>query len=318
MENRSDIAKLENVGLREIWPDEARDLTPWLASEDGLGRLGEILGFHLECIGMEESVGPFFADILAKVATEDDHKVIIENQLGKTNHDHLGKAITYSAGLGAKTVVWVAPHFTEEHRQALDWLNENTVERVSFWGLEIHAFRIDGSRPAPQFVIISSPNITTKKAREIVQAVEKKTIDEMMALAAKRQVDELTKIILTLAAPDNEYVWAIPSRAFGGSFRCFRKALEGAGRMILGINVSGERRQSPLGRLDIWVPVPSMAAVAGTSVSDVESILEPLPVFQKGYDWILRLESENEAHRVVETLSRFFELHPGFYGEDAK
>ena len=86
---------------------------------------------------------------LPKSKTEEDHKVIIENQLGKTDHDHLGKIITYAAGLGARTLIWVSHRFCDEHREALDWLNSNTGEQLAFWGLKIRAFRMDGSRPAP-------------------------------------------------------------------------------------------------------------------------------------------------------------------------
>ena len=148
METKPYIAKLQRVPLREIWGDEARNFTPWLATDEALGLLGETIGRELERIGTEVAVGPFSADILAKVVGHDDHKVVIENQLGKRDHDHLGKMITYAAGLGAKTLIWVSDRFCEEHRAALDWLNQNTAENVDFYGLEIRAFRIDDSRPA--------------------------------------------------------------------------------------------------------------------------------------------------------------------------
>jgi hypothetical protein len=162
MGSNPDVGRLERVSLRTIWSDEARDFTPWLATGDALALLKEVIGFDLELIGKEVAVGPYSADILAKSAIDESHKVIIENQLGKTDHDHLGKMITYAAGLGARTLIWVSDRFCDEHREALDWLNHNTSERLDFYGLEIRAFRIDNSRPAPQFSVISSPNIQAK------------------------------------------------------------------------------------------------------------------------------------------------------------
>jgi len=105
------LGKLEPVDLRQYWADEARDFTPWLASEEGLAVLGDTIGMELELVGQERRVGPFKADILARAADmgeDEDHLVIIENQLEKTNHDHLGKIIAYAAGLKASEVDSVA------------------------------------------------------------------------------------------------------------------------------------------------------------------------------------------------------------------
>ena len=97
---------LEPVELRQCWPDEARDLTPWMAGEQGLKLLGQALGIELACENCEVPVGPFNADILARDLTT-NALVVIENQLERTNHDHFGKTLTYAAVLGASTVVWV-------------------------------------------------------------------------------------------------------------------------------------------------------------------------------------------------------------------
>jgi hypothetical protein len=130
------LGTLKRVELRTISPDEAADFTPWLAREENIGRLGEALGLELEVEHTEVAVGPYSADILARDSGSGG-PVVIENQLGKTNHDHLGKAITYAAALGASTVVWIAPDFTEEHRKAVDWLNENGSGDVSFFGVRV-------------------------------------------------------------------------------------------------------------------------------------------------------------------------------------
>ena len=164
------MAKLERlikVPLREFWEGEASDFTPWLADEENIGLLGETIGFELEVEAQEKNVGPFRADILCK-DTVTDSWVLIENQLERTDHSHLGQLLTYAAGLDAVTVVWVAERFTDEHRAALDWLNEITDEEFSFFGLEIELWRIGDSPTAPKFNMISHPNDWTKTIDQIV------------------------------------------------------------------------------------------------------------------------------------------------------
>lgn len=160
----SDLGRLERVDLRVAWSSEPRDFTPWLAQKENLGLLGETLGIDLEADGIERSVGLFSADILCRVAGT-DHWVLIENQLEQTDHTHLGQIITYAAGLDALTVIWVAAKFVDEHRAALDWLNENTAEGISFFGVEVQLWRISDSPFAPRFNVVSMPNAWTKKVR---------------------------------------------------------------------------------------------------------------------------------------------------------
>lgn len=143
--------------LRDVWDSESRDFTPWLAQEDSLAILEETLGVDLELEATEKSVGPFRADILCRDAGSNSW-VLIENQLERTDHNHLGQLLTYASGLEAATIVWIASHFTEEHRATLDWLNRITDERFRFFGLEVELWRIDGSPCAPKFNIVSKPN----------------------------------------------------------------------------------------------------------------------------------------------------------------
>ncbi len=116
-----------------------------------------MLGLDIEIIEREGSVGSFAVDLVGKDLGS-GRTVIIENQLEPTDHIHLGQLLTYTAGRGAKIVVWISPQFREEHRQALDWLNENTGEDQAFFGVEIKLVRIDDSRPAPLFKLVSQPN----------------------------------------------------------------------------------------------------------------------------------------------------------------
>ena len=155
------LGRLERVGLREIWKNEAADFTPWLANEQNLKLLGDTLGIDLHFEAQEKDVGPYRADILCR-DTSDDSWVLIENQLSPTDHSHLGQILTYSAGLAAATIVWIAERFTDEHRAALDWLNEISGENVQFFGLEIEVWRIGESARAPKFNVVAKPNDWTK------------------------------------------------------------------------------------------------------------------------------------------------------------
>lgn len=162
------LGRLQRVELREAWLREDSDFTPWLAQEENIALLAEALGIaELEVEGTEQKVGPYRADILCKdLSTE--AWVLVENQLEKTDHSHLGQLITYAAGLDTVSIVWVAQKFTEEHRAALDWLNSVTEEGVNFFGLEVELWRIGNSPMAPKFNVVSKPNDwvrTAAKAR---------------------------------------------------------------------------------------------------------------------------------------------------------
>ena len=151
------LGHLKKVDLREAWVSESSGFTPWLAQEENLKLLGEAIGIDLELESQEKDVGPFRADILCK-DTANDNWVLIENQLERTDHTHLGQLITYAAGLQAVTIVWIAQRFTDEHRAALDWLNEHTDEKINAFGLEIELWQIGDSPFAPKFNVVSQPN----------------------------------------------------------------------------------------------------------------------------------------------------------------
>lgn len=152
---RRELGRLRPVDLREVWRHEALELTPWLLDNDDL--LRDVLGIDLELTASEYPVGPFAVDLLGQDLTN-DCVLIIENQLGPTDHDHLGKLITYAAGTEARTVVWLAPTFREEHRQALDFLNEIGGDKVRFFGVELAAVAIGDSLPAPSLTLRVQPN----------------------------------------------------------------------------------------------------------------------------------------------------------------
>lgn len=219
---RASLGKVEPVEVRQVWPDEARDFTPWLATDEGLELLGEAINADLELVDKEVSVGPFNADLLAKVEGEDEHLVVVENQFGKTDHDHLGKTITYASGLKTKTVVWIAESFTDEHRQALDWLNETKGETARFFGLELYAIRIADSPAAPQFRVVSSPNVWAQAVRESRAQVEVTStkLDQQKFWEEVRDYLKSKKSLLQprQPRPQHWYPLAIGRAHFGISF----------------------------------------------------------------------------------------------------
>ncbi|EMI27320.1 DUF4268 domain-containing protein [Rhodopirellula europaea] len=173
------FGELERVALRAGgWPTEAGDFTPWLAETENIELLGRTIGLELEVESQEQRVGLFRADILCK-DTANQTWVLVENQLEKTDHIHLGQLMTYAAGLDAATIVSVAAEFRDEHRAALDWLNSITSDDFSFFGLEIELWRIGNSNPAPKFNVICKPNdwsrTVTKAAREASDGTSSQT-----------------------------------------------------------------------------------------------------------------------------------------------
>lgn len=171
------LGRLERIDLRNIWTTEATDFTPWLARPENLEVLGETLGIDLEFEAQEKTVGPFRADILCKDIGGGDW-VLIENQLERTDHLHLGQLLTYAAGLQAVTIVWIAAKFTDEHRATLDWLNQITGNKFRFFGLEVELWRIGTSPAAPRFNIVSKPNDWSQSVKKAAEAIDDAEVSE--------------------------------------------------------------------------------------------------------------------------------------------
>ena len=179
------LGRLERIEeLREIWEREDQDFTPWLAEEESLSILGQALNMELQLDAQEKAVGPFSADILC-TNTDDNSKVLIENQLEKTNHTHLGQLLTYAAGLHTVSIVWIARQFTDEHRATLDWLNKITDTKFRFFGLEVELWRIGTSDPAPKFNIVSKPNDWSRSISQAVRNTANQTLSELQKLQLK-------------------------------------------------------------------------------------------------------------------------------------
>ncbi len=160
------IGKLEEVDIRKLWKHEQYDFSEWLSKKENIENLNDILGLTLVDISKETYVGAYRCDLFAKDETT-GIKVIIENQLEMSNHDHLGKIITYASGLDAKVVVWIVKEAREEHRSAIEWLNNNTNSNINFFLIEIHAYKIGNSDNAPMFQVIEQPNDFIKNNKSI-------------------------------------------------------------------------------------------------------------------------------------------------------
>lgn len=152
------IGKLRQVDLKKIWKNEATDFTPWLA--ENLSPLSEAIGFDLTLSGREQKVGPFSADIVA--TDEEGRKVIIENQLEKTDHGHLGQILTYLTNLECSSVIWISPEPRQEHMNAITWLNTHTP--IDFYLVKLEAISIDESKPAPLFHVLCRPDEEIRSA----------------------------------------------------------------------------------------------------------------------------------------------------------
>lgn len=150
--------------LREVWKNEATDFTPWLAKEENLSLLSEAIGIDMVLEEKESSVGSFSVDLFAKEEGT-GRNIIIENQLEDTNHDHLGKLITYASGKNAEVVIWIVKRARDEHRQAIEWLNSHTDDTAAFFLIEIELWKIGSSMPAAKFNIVERPNDWAKAIR---------------------------------------------------------------------------------------------------------------------------------------------------------
>ena len=160
------LGKLKEIDIRKVWAHEQYDFSKWLASESNIQELGDVLNLSLTNVETEKFVGNYRCDILCQDELT-GKTVLIENQLEATNHDHLGKIITYASGLNAAVIVWIVAEAREEHASAIEWLNKHTNEDVSFFLLEIHAYTIGNSDPAPQFHIVQQPNDFAKTVKAL-------------------------------------------------------------------------------------------------------------------------------------------------------
>ena len=159
------LGKLKKVDLKNEWKHEAYDFSKWLAQQENLDMLSDEIGIGIQLIEREASVGKFNVDILAQEENS-ERKIIIENQLETTDHGHLGKIITYAAGYDAEIIIWIVKDVRDEHKKAIEWLNEHTDEKPNFFAIKMELWQIGDSPYAPKFQIISKPNDWAKTIKK--------------------------------------------------------------------------------------------------------------------------------------------------------
>jgi hypothetical protein len=243
------IGKLTRVDLRDFWDDEARDFTPWLAESENLTLLGDTIGLELELVGREQSVGGFKVDILAR-DTVSNRYLVIENQLERTNHGHLGQLLTYGSGYDAIAIVWVAKHICDEHRKALDWLNEKTSDDVAFFGLEIELWQIGDSIPAPKLNLVSQPNEWSRTVRPSASGGDEPTDTKLLQNEFWESMIEHfqangTHLSLRKARPQHWYDIGISKSNIHISLTVNSREK----RLSCGLYISGERAKAAFAQL---------------------------------------------------------------------
>ena len=165
------LGKMKEVDIRKVWAHEQYDFSKWLAAEENIKELGDTLNLALTDVETEKFVGSYRCDIICKDELS-GKSVLIENQLEQTNHDHLGKIITYSSGLDASVVVWIVAEARQEHASAIEWLNKHTDDDLAFFLIEVHAYTIGESDPAPMFRIIEQPNDFARSVKAVARQGE--------------------------------------------------------------------------------------------------------------------------------------------------
>ena len=233
------LSKLERVPLRDAWKHEAGDFTPWLAESENLTLLADTIGLSdLECVAVEHQVGDFKLDILC---TDGEDQVIIENQLEKTNHTHLGQILAYAAGVGARKVIWIAESFRPEHAAALQFLNENTTDDLSFFAVEVELWKIGNSPLAPKFEVVVKPNDWVKSGREQARAVSSSSPTKQIQLKFWSALIEK----LSSEAPNIRPQKPRPQHWLNNAI----------GRAGFGLNITTNTRDERIG-VEIWMPGP--------------------------------------------------------------
>lgn len=298
------LGQLKRIEAREVWAHEARDFTPWLHAN--LELLADALGVGIEPAGAEVPVGVFSVDIVGRTIP-DGRVIVVENQLEATDHSHLGQLLTYASGLDSTVIVWLAPQFRDEHRQALDWLNGHTTEGVDFFGVELELLRIDDSAPAVHFKLVAQPNEWAKATRSTVQARqwdEASFMDDLGRRAGAAAV-QVARSILAWGTGQGLEVWWGRGKADGSMVPTLR--LGGAGHFLFTVWTYGRvevnfqymtkgpfadevRRQALRERLEsiAGVNIPVEALNKRPSIRlDLLSQPRALAAFTETFDWAI-------------------------------
>ena len=207
------IGSLRRVSLREVWPHEAQDFTPWLA--ENIDVLNNAIDLSLSIIEREQAAGDFSVDLVAE--DESGNSVIIENQLERSNHDHLGKLITYLTAIDAKAAIWIVKEARPEHISAISWLNESSS--ASFYLLKLEAVRIEGSPPAPLLTLIVGSSEQSQEVGETKKELtERHLLRRQFWTALLESAKEKTSLHANTSSSQYNYVMTGAGRS-GLNFR---------------------------------------------------------------------------------------------------
>ena len=277
MTTKKNLSKLERVSLREAWKHEAGDFTPWLAQAENLDALAQALGVsELELVSTEQRVGDFKLDILC---TDGDQQVIIENQLAETDHKHLGQILAYAAGVGARKVIWVAEFFRPEHAAALRFLNDNTTDDLSFFGVQVELWRIGDSPLAPKFEVVVKPDDWVKTGREQARAASSSSPTKQLQLKFwAALIDRLAK-----NAPQIRPQKPRPQYWLNNSI----------GRSGFRLNIMANTRDERLG-VELWMPGEEAKARYAALLAQRDTIEQAL-----GFDLDWQELPDAKACRIV-------------------
>jgi hypothetical protein len=194
------IAKMQSVPLRNVWKHET-DFTKWL--QDNVDVLNEALDLSLTGAEREQAAGTFSVDLIA-----DDNSripVIIENQLEKSNHDHLGKLLVYTSLHNAKAAIWIVSDPRPEHVSAVNWLNRSRL--ASFYLLKVEAKQIGNSAPAPLLTLIVGPSEEARQAGEIDEHIaERYQKRQNFWTQLLERAKKTTRLFTTISANDQGWI----------------------------------------------------------------------------------------------------------------
>lgn len=207
------LGKLKSVPLRDVWIHEAHAFTKWLAKEENLNLLSDALDLEITLIDTEAGIGDFSVDMLA-VQTTSGKNIVVENQLEKTDHDHLGKIITYASGVDAEYIIWIVADVRDEHKRAIDWLNEHTDKDLNFFLVKIELWQIGTSPPAPKFNVVSQPNDWAKIVKQSASTAANYTETKLRQLdfwERFREYARSQKTKLQLRKPNPQHWYDISS-----------------------------------------------------------------------------------------------------------
>jgi len=233
------FGELKRVSIRSVWTSEDKHFTPWLSGN--LSYLSERIGLDLELVATEVPVGAFRVDVVARVTGTDDI-VVIENQFGPTDHDHLGKLLTYAAGQEAAYAIWIAEQFRPEHRSAMEWSNRNSREGVGYFGLRVEALQINDSPVAVQLVTVVEPDQWTKQvAKNTLSLTSKNQLYMRFWDLLLEQIKQTFPGWTSKAVPPKSHWMDLPS---GKSYPWYS------------INFTGDKRL----RVELYVDGPDAAA----------------------------------------------------------